>query len=199
MGAYDSPIDHPTVLATAPRAGRTVDDASSRRSRVVRAAVTAMVMATVTLCTPALAQWKWLDANGNAQYSDRPPPLGTPDSKVLLRPNANARPMAAAPAPASTASGPVRMTTDPELEARRKKAEADAKEQADAKAKAENDRIAKSKADNCTRARSQAATLNDGIRIARVNANGEREYLDDKQRADESKRAQSIMASDCNP
>ena len=40
-------------------------------------------------------------------------------------------------------------------------------------------------------------TLDSGVRIARVTANGEREILDDKQRADETKRTRDIIAADC--
>jgi hypothetical protein len=39
--------------------------------------------------------------------------------------------------------------------------------------------------------------LESGQRIARVNAQGEREVLDDKGRAEEMQRARQVMASDC--
>jgi hypothetical protein len=35
------------------------------------------------------------------------------------------------------------------------------------------------------------------MRMARVNAKGEREILDDKARAEETKRTKDIMASEC--
>jgi hypothetical protein len=153
-----------------------------------------------TLCVPALAQWKWLDTNGNAQYSDRPPPNGTPDSKILQRPNANSRavvvtsPAASAPGvAASAAAAPALKASEPELEAKRKKVEDDKA----AKAKVDAERQAKLRAENCTRAKSQAAGLDQGLRVARVNEKGEREILDDQQRADESSRARAIIASDC--
>ena len=203
MRAHHTSIDPPPTQRVAPTAdplGKP-GEASSRRPHIARSLIALMMV--TTLCTPAFAQWKWLDANGNAQYSDRPPPPGIPESKVLLRPNAAAR-SNAAPAPTassagstSAASAPALKTTDPELEARRKKAEADAKQEAAAKAQVEAERVAKAKADNCARAKSQAATLNDGVRIARVNEKGEREYLDDAQRAQEASRAQSIIATDC--
>ena len=86
-----------------------------------------------------------------------------------------------------------RKTVEPELEAKRRKVE----EEKAAKDKAEDQRIAAAKTDNCTRARAQMRTLDDGIRIARTNAKGEREILDDKGRADERQRTMDIMASDC--
>ena len=39
--------------------------------------------------------------------------------------------------------------------------------------------------------------LDDGLRIARVNKDGEREVLDDQQRADEAKRARDVIAAEC--
>ena len=66
-----------------------------------------------------------------------------------------------------------------------------------AKAKAEQDRVAAARAENCTRAKSQLATLESGIRLTRANAKGEREFLDDKQRADETRHARDTIRSDC--
>jgi hypothetical protein len=154
------------------------------------------------LASPAEAQWKWKDKAGRVQYSDLPPPAGTPEADILGKPGAQRPAAAAAPAaPASAASASVAAasgalvprTADPELEARRKKAEA---EQA-AKAKAEQDRVAAARAENCTRAKAQLATLDSGIRVARTNAKGEREFLDDKQRADETRFARDTIRSDC--
>jgi hypothetical protein len=149
------------------------------------------------LAVPAHAQWKWRDKSGLTQYSDLAPPPGTPDADILQRPNATpVRALVAAPPAASAASGadlPKPRTVEPELEAKRRKAE---QEKAD-KAKVEDARRVAAQAENCSRARSYMRTLQDGIRITRSNAKGEREYLDDKARADETKRTQDIIASDC--
>ncbi len=156
----------------------------------------------LTLAGPASAQWKWRDKAGNTQYSDLPPPPGTPDSAILQRPRgANAAPRApmaaatpaSAAASASAALAPAPRASDPELEARRKKAE---QEVADKK-KAEDDRIAAARAENCSRAKEALRTLDSGIRMARVNEKGERIVLDDTARAAEAKRAQSAVAADC--
>ncbi|MDQ6681116.1 MAG: DUF4124 domain-containing protein, partial [Pseudomonadota bacterium] len=82
---------------------------------------------------------------------------------------------------------------EPELEAKRKKAEA---EQA-AATKAEEAKVAVAKADNCSRAKAQIRSLDSGIRIARTNEKGEREILDDRQRADKTKRARDVISADC--
>jgi hypothetical protein len=161
----------------------------------------AAVLLLVTL--PAEAQWKWKDKSGRVQYSDLPPPVGTPDQDILGRPTARrtaaspvvqAASAASAPLAAPGASGPLApRAADPELEARRKKAESD---QA-AKAKANEEKIAALRAENCARAKAAVRTYDSGVRIGRINEKGEREFLDDKQRADEARRAKDAVAADC--
>jgi len=164
-----------------------------------------VLLAATLLSLPAEAQWKWKDKSGHVQYSDLPPPLGTPDQDILTRPNAASRRAGPAPnapvsivssgTPASAAASGalVPRMADPELEAKRKKAETDAA----AKQKADEQRVAAAKAENCARAKTQLTTLESGIRMARANANGEREFLDDKQRADETKRTKDVISVDC--
>jgi hypothetical protein len=167
------------------------------RSPALRRIAAGAVAALAVLALPAAAQWKWRDASGHVQYSDLPPPLGTPDKDILNRPAVQQRSAAAAVASASaasaSASGLVPRTVDSELETKRKKAEA---EQA-AKAKADEDKNAAIRADNCNRAKSQMQTLDSGIRLARTNDKGEREIMDDAQRDAETKRMRDIMSSNC--
>ena len=163
---------------------------------------TVLVGVALALCTAtASAQYLWRDKSGQLHASDLPPPSDVAAKDVLKRlavgPRSEAATRAAAPAasvpPTVVAAGASRDGVDPEIEARRKKAE-----QADqARAKAEEDRQAALRADNCQRARAQLATLASGQRLARVNAQGERTVLDDKARADESNDARRVMASDC--
>jgi hypothetical protein len=168
------------------------------RSIAFRTVVTGAVAALALLALPAEAQWKWRDPAGHVQYSDLPPPSGTPDKDILNRP-ASQRKLAAAALPAASAASAAASdaltlrTTDPELEAKRKKAEADQV----AKVKADEARNAAIKADNCARAQAQVKTFDSGIRVARLNAKGEREYLDDKQRTDETKQARDAISSNC--
>jgi hypothetical protein len=153
-----------------------------------------------SLCTPALAQWKWRDKNNQVQYSDLPPPQGVPEASILQRPAAaNRRVLPAvaassAQAAASAASGlaPVK-GVEPELEAKLRKEE----QEKAAKAKAEADKLAAQKADNCNRARLQLRGLDEGLRVARVNEKGEREFLDDKGRAEEATRNRETIKADC--
>jgi Domain of unknown function (DUF4124) len=152
----------------------------------------------LTLALPAAAQWKWRDANGRTQYSDLPPPSGVPEQDILLRPsgstnNRRATPVAAPASSASAAPLAAIRAADPELEARRKKAEQEVVD----KKKAEDDKLAAVKAENCTRAKDQMRTIDSGVRMARTNAKGEREFLDDGQRATEAKRTRDAIASEC--
>lgn len=147
----------------------------------------------VAIATPAQAQWKWKDARGQVHVSDIPPPREVQDKDILQRPSpAQRRASPAASAPAASAPA-ARPTVDPEIEARRKRAEAEQQ----AKAAAENDKIASLRAENCQRARRHLASLETGQRLARTNDKGEREVLDDKARAEEVAHARRAIDADC--
>jgi hypothetical protein len=162
-------------------------------------------LATTLLCvgvaTAQSAPWKYRDARGRVVVSDLPPPAGVQDKDIIERPTAAVRraaataqsQAAAASAPANAASAPLVQGNDPELEARRKKAAAE--QELNQKAQQEKDNA--QRAENCSRAKSHLAALNDGLRIARTNDKGEREILDDKGRAEELQRTRQVMASDC--
>ncbi len=164
--------------------------------------VAAAIAATLLLglaSSGAIAQWKWRDANGRITASDLAPPSSVPDRDILARPTDH-RSASGAPSPAAAASASptsarpvVTVGTDPELEARRKKA---ADEQA-AKKQQDEQREAAARAENCKRARANLGALSQGGRIARNNAQGEREILDDKAIAEELKRTQAAVASEC--
>jgi hypothetical protein len=148
---------------------------------------------------PAAAQWVWRDAQRQMHSSDLPPPKDIPDRDIISRPSA--RPAASAPAvtapvatpaaaaPASSASSPLQA----EVEARRAKAEQEAKLKRDEEAKAQ----AAARSENCRNARRELAALDSGQRMVRLNDKGEREYLDDKARAESTQRARSVISSDC--
>ena len=151
---------------------------------------------------PVLAQWKWVDQNRQVQYSDLPPPPHIAEKDILQRPRGATAVAPAAAASAATvvaavasAAGP--KTVEPELEAKRRKAEQDQAIKAKADAKVQEDRIAAARAENCDRARADVRTLSDGGRLARSNARGEREVLDDRQREEELRRTRDLIAALC--
>lgn len=159
----------------------------------------ALPLSLLLAAAPAFAQWKWKDGRGQIVVSDTPPPRDIPDRDVLMKPELAVRraaPAAAAtsgPAAAAAAETAAKPKVDAELEARRKKAE---QEQTD-RQKAEEEKVSAAKAENCKRARSHISTLESGIRLSRTNDKGEREILDDKQRAEEMARTRQVIASDC--
>jgi hypothetical protein len=144
---------------------------------------------------PAAAQYQWKDQQGQTHLSDRPPPREIPDKDVLKRPAARERaaPAAALASAVSDAKMPDKPTVDPELEARRKRAD----EQASARNRAAAQRLEADQAENCLRARQQLATLNSGQRLVRQTENGERLVLDDAARASEVQTARRAIAVDC--
>ena len=160
----------------------------------------------VALPLSASAQWQWIDKDGKKVFSDQAPPPDIPEKNILRRvgpppvarstanPNVDAAPAeGAADAAPKAAAAPKPTGVDKELEEKTKKAEADEK----ARQAAEAAKVAKAKADNCALARQGKATVDSGIRIAKVNAKGEREIMDDSARAAEQKRIQSVIDSDC--
>lgn len=165
--------------------------------------LTLLAVVCVTFTLPCAAQWKWRDAQGRIQYSDRPPPNDVRDRDILARPaaaptaaHAGARtaPASAASAAGNTPAGTATTSSsDPALEARKRQADA-AQDQA---RRDEEARVARQKVENCARAKEYARTVESGQRISRTNEKGEREFLDDAQRTKEAARAREIIASDC--
>jgi hypothetical protein len=146
-------------------------------------------------CAGASAQtfWKWRDASGQMHVSDSAPPADVPDKNILVRPTGRPAPVTtAAPATVAAASG-----VDSDLQKKKSQADKDKADKAAADKAALDQKNAAIKAENCQRAQQQAQALQSGVRIARVDANGERSYLDDKQRADELRRSQDIIAQNC--
>lgn len=155
----------------------------------------------------AAAQWQWVDKDGRKVFSDRAPPADIPKKSILKElTNTALNPLAgkvesplavaadtAASVPAAKASIPRVSGRDPELEARKK--QADALEEAKKQAAAE--KLAIARADNCERVKKGQASLKSGVRIAITNANGEREFMDDAARAAETRRLESIASTDC--
>ena len=147
------------------------------------------------------AHWQWRDAQGKVVFSDRPPPGTVAEKDILVRPAGSGpaahpqvqAPIAAPDAGASQALKPALAADDPALAAKKKEQDA----AAEAKRKAEDAKLAKSRAENCTRAKGYEKTLNDGVRVMRTNEKGEREVLDDTGRAAEMARTRAVIDEDC--
>ena len=140
------------------------------------------------------AQFVWIDAKGVKQFSDRPPPQGTPQKNILKARNMKTASDVEAPAPVAAPAAPKVVPAslaDREADYRKRKTE-----QADAEKKAgieaEN---AKTKAAACTAARQQRSLLDTGAPIR--NTDEERSWLDDKQRAERRAEAEKTIAEHC--
>jgi hypothetical protein len=136
--------------------------------------------------------YKWRDPSGVMHISDSPPPAGAGRDVVQSgMPGVGGVRSIPAPTP-SAASG-----ADNDLQ--RKKAQAEqAKAAASAadKARVEQHNAA-ARAQNCASAQTQSRLYSSGQRIATVNANGEREYLDDSAVAAKQKQSQQAISQYC--
>jgi hypothetical protein len=161
----------------------------------------------------AQAQWQWIDNSGKPVFSDTAPPPDIPEKNIQRRGNlpppkpnpavvlqdgdgaaaADNGKAQSAKAPSSTPAPEAKPRVDKELDEKIKKQE----EAEKARKAAEAQKVAQAKAENCSRARQAKATYDSGIRVARLNAQGEREIIDDNMRAQEQKRLQSVIDSDC--
>ena len=146
----------------------------------------------------AVAQWQWLDKDGRKVFSDRPPPIDVPTTRILKQPHGQIAPapVPAETAPAETAAIPKTAPasgTDKALEA--KKAATEAAEAA--KEKAAEAKRAAARADNCTRAQRAKTTFESNRPIRQTNAEGNAVILGAKERAAEMRRIQAIIDSDC--
>ncbi|MEY4751474.1 MAG: hypothetical protein RIQ60_3688 [Pseudomonadota bacterium] len=184
---------------------------SSRPARVSLPLRLGLVLALTSacLCSVAQAQWKWRDAQGRVQYSDRAPPASVPDREVLQRPGGLsgppailplAAPTASPPAATAAASGPAATAASDAASRRRSPPDAEeTRRLADEAQQRQRNEAAqhKARAENCQLARDQIKLIQDGVRLARINAQGEREILDDAGRGRELERARALQASDC--
>jgi hypothetical protein len=146
----------------------------------------------------AQAQYAWINANGNREYSDRPPPPDTPRSKILKAPHGSpllldmAAP-AAAPAPADDAKAE-KKKAPPTLAERDADFRKRQKERDEQERKAIEEALRKkAQAENCTLAQQAKAELASGIRIADTTAQGERAFISDEERARRVARTNRIL------
>jgi len=132
----------------------------------------------------------WTTKDGKRQCGDTPPP-GV--KTTTYGSNAPAAPPPA-PADASGKAAAKKPPADPEQEF--KKRQADATKAREKEQQSEAD--AKAKADNCDRARNALRILESGQRISRVDKEGERYYLEDKEIEAETQRARDNVARNCS-
>jgi hypothetical protein len=150
----------------------------------------ALLLATsLAFAGAAAAQYKWVDQNGKVQYGDTPP-AGARISTVRP-PSGPAQPEPAAEGKKDE-KAPL-TTAEKDAEFRKRQLEGEQNREKQAKAQQEAD----TKRENCARAQDYLRTLESGQRIARTNAKGEREVLEDAQIAQEVARARKSTQEWC--
>ncbi|THC41841.1 DUF4124 domain-containing protein [Massilia sp. Mn16-1_5] len=144
----------------------------------------------------AQAQFVWIGPNGTRQYSDQPPPPGTPASKILKAPGRPA-PAQELPAQLPPSLAPADKPKTPTLAEReadyRKRAKA--RDELENKSQAEAQRAA-ARAEQCEGLRKNQRIYQSGMRIADVDGKGEKRYLSDAERAAAAERT-SRQLQDC--
>lgn len=137
--------------------------------------------------------YKWVDAEGNVTYSDKPPPTrGVTQQKTLPKPAAVTPAQGAAQ---GTAPSGAKSVAEQEMEFRKRRLEA---AEAEAKRQQQSDEEAKKRA-NCEQAKARVAMLQAGGRITRASPSGEAIYMDDAEIARELVEARKVADSWCSP
>ncbi len=166
------------------------------RPRTRRLAALAIATVAAVYASGAAGQWAWKEDSGRIVYSDRPPPAerqvhANPPTAVACRtdtsagaPGCSARrrrrrtetgrrppppPVRPSRSPSATWNSASASRSAPTANARRRK----------------SSRSRRRRRAECERARGYLRSLDDGVRISRTDASGNREYLDDAQRAAE--------------
>jgi hypothetical protein len=157
------------------------------------------------LAAPLHAQlYKWVDANGKVQYSDKPPPAGAKGEAVKNRSSSVSGSAASAgttapdaakadPKAAAKSSRPLTAAEQEQAFRKRKLEEEEAQKKSQDKTAQDTQRQ-----ENCTTVKNQVITLEAGGRQQRLDAKGERYFLDEQQIQAELTKARQQVATLCN-
>jgi hypothetical protein len=154
----------------------------------------------LALCValPASAQmYKWVDANGKVQYSDKPPPSNIKTERLREPARAASVPAASegkGAAQKDAAKAGPKTAAEQEQAFRKRQLDAGKAQEEEAQKQAD----ARERAENCKRAKAALANLQIGGRQMRIDEKGERVFLDEQQIAQETARAREEAAGACN-
>jgi hypothetical protein len=146
-----------------------------------------LLLAALLAAAPASAQYAWIDDHGTRVFSDRPPPPGTPKSRILKTPRPSAAAPAAQPEPAQPAT-PTLAERDADF--RKRAAERDA----DERKAAEEARRNADNAGQCAAARRSEAALTSGARLTDMDDKGERYVVTDDEKARRLAQVRRVLA-----
>ncbi|WP_161630576.1 DUF4124 domain-containing protein [Pseudoduganella violaceinigra] len=152
--------------------------------------ITRFVLATALIaCTSlAQAQWMWVNEKGVKQFSDQPPPPGTPSKRILKAPRGQVIPDAQSDAPAASGDDAAQAEGKAPQKATLAERNADynkrQKDSAEKTAKADEEaKREKEKAKYCSEAKTNIGMLESGMRVSEMGANGERGFMSDEGRS----------------
>ena len=152
-----------------------------------------MLALLLVFCVNAQAEVnKWVDESGRVHYSDQPPPASANVKK--LGPAAKTRDSTeSGDAAESDNNGEPKSIAEREAELRKKQ-----KAEKEAAAKAAKEQANKqANQDNCNQAKLSLKTLQSGIRIKELDANGEQVYIDDEERQQRIAKTQEDIEKLC--
>jgi hypothetical protein len=140
----------------------------------------------ILLTQLAQAQYSWIDDKNTRVFSDRPPPPGTPASRILkgprpALPQSPAEGVPATPGAPPQAAAPAKPPTLAEQEAAFRQRQAKREEDARKAQQAADQKVARD--ERCAMARQEEMQMTSGIRVSQVDAKGERYFLSDAERA----------------
>ena len=127
--------------------------------------------------------YKWTDENGNVHYEDRPSGAPTEERLQFSYNRTNSTAVAS------------RVQDYRDSTAAREQAREEAK--AEKLSAAEERKAAEEKLAQCKKYRAQMQTMLESRRVYRQDENGERQYLDEQQRAEARKKAEDLIREAC--
>ena len=141
---------------------------------------------------------KWVDSKDRVHYSDQPPPSDAKTATPAKKKTPSSIPGnedATEKNDVATDSAPAAPKTIAEREADLKKAQKTKQEAADKAAKKQaSEEIIKA---NCASAQQNLRTLQSGVRLAEIDASGERSFLSDEQIQQRTAKAQEAVSTYC--
>ncbi len=164
-------------------------------TRFLLAVIVAVAAIAAGTLSPAHAQWVWKDESNHTVVSDQPPPNNIPLKNIIKTPRGSSLTRKPIESDTDSAGSDAKKDSEPQTLAEKdmdyKKRQKEAAEASQKQADEANK--AKAQQDRCKTLRSNLAGLESGIRIARTNEKGEREYLDDSQRQSEIQKSRTDM------
>jgi hypothetical protein len=134
--------------------------------------------------------YKWKDGSGVVRYTDMPPPNGTPGVIKIKRKSS----AVSVGKGTMDSAGNVKESASSDATAKKQKELAEMQKNNQA-VKEEQDKVKKL---NCAAAKANYQTYKQGGRVFKTNANGEREYMDDKGLENGAADAQKLIEENCN-